>query len=101
MEYLIIDASSSYNGHIGQTVLNQFKAIVSTHSLNLEVCTATGLFALWSDRNATHKCFVTARTEVEHDADNVAGRKEGESSKKLQPQGEYESFTMDVDYPDR
>lgn len=63
--------------------------------------TATGLFAIWGDRSAGHECFLAARAEAEHDVDNVAKRKEGESSKKVQPQGEYESFTVDVDHLDR
>lgn len=38
---------------------------------------------------------------MEHDAGNVVARKKAESSKKIQPQGEYESFVVDVDYPER
>lgn len=41
------------------------------------------------------------RAEAEHDTTNVTGFEEGESNKNLQPQGEYESFVVDTDHPDR
>lgn len=83
MEFLIVDAPSSYNGLIGQPPLNQFKATVSTYALTMEVRTSTGLFATQGDRNTGRECFLAARGEVEQGAGNVINGEDRELSKKL------------------
>ncbi|KAI5648879.1 hypothetical protein M9H77_34884 [Catharanthus roseus] len=47
------------------------------------------------------ECFLATHAKVEHDAGNVVAREKAESSKKIQPQGEYDPFVVDVDYPER
>lgn len=39
VEFLVVDAPSSYNGLLGRPALNQMKATVSVYSLTLEVQT--------------------------------------------------------------
>lgn len=68
MEFLIINASSSYNGLISRPALNQFKANMSTYSLTLEVRTATGLFAIWGYRSTGREYFLAANAKAEHGA---------------------------------
>lgn len=65
MEFLIIDAPSSYNGLIGWPGLNQFKAKVSTYSLTLEVRIAIRLFAIRGDHDAGRECFLATRSKME------------------------------------
>lgn len=46
MEFLIVDASSSYNGILGRLAMNKLKATISTYSLRLEIRTPMGLFSI-------------------------------------------------------
>lgn len=66
VEFLVIDAPSSYNGLLGQPALNQLKATVSTFLLTLEMQTSTELFAIRGDQLVGQECFLAAKTKVEH-----------------------------------
>lgn len=45
--------------------------------------------------------FLATRAKAKQNTTNFARSEENESSKRKQPQGEYEFFTVDVDHPDR
>lgn len=44
---------------------------------------------------------IAAHVEAKHDTTTVTRFEEGESNKKLQPQGTYESFVVDTAHHDR
>lgn len=52
VEFLVVEASSSYNGLLFHPALNQMKSTVSTYSFTLEVRTNMGLFTIRGDRVA-------------------------------------------------
>lgn len=94
MLYLLTMASSAYPYPI-----NLKQPCLCT--LTLEVWTTIGLLAIQGDLCTGQECFLATHAKVEHDAGNVVAREKAESSKKIQPQGEYDPFVVDVDYPER
>lgn len=93
MEFLVVDALSSYTGLICRPALNRLKATISMYSLTLEVRTATRLFIIRGDYIIGREWFVAARAKAEHDTTNITGFEKGESNKKLV---EHESFVIDT-----
>ena len=64
--FLVVDCSSAYNGILGRSTLNSWKAATSTYHLMIKFPTKYGIGELRGDQVAARKCYIAMLEMEDH-----------------------------------
>ena len=95
--FLVVDCSSAYNGILGRSMLNSWKATTSTNHLMIKFPTEYGIGQLLGDQVAACKCYI-AMLELE---DYQQTMYIGEQRTAVEPVEELEEIILDESRPER
>ena len=95
--FLVVDCSSAYNGILGRSTLNSWKATTSTYHLMIKFPTEYGIGELRGDQVAARECYI-AMLEMENCQQTMCIE---ERRTMAEPVEELEVVTLDESRPKR
>ena len=95
--FLVVDCSSAYNGILGRSTLNSWKAATSTYHLMIKFSTEYGIRELRGDQVAACECYITM-LELEDYQQTMYIR---EQRTAVGPVEELEEIILDESRPER
>lgn len=87
LEFLVMDAPSSYDGIIRRTVLNKLKAVVSMYSSMVEIRIRIGPHTIKGDKHIGRECFIVSQAEAENSIAEEKMKKRKINANNSNPRG--------------